>query len=335
MSLPVIRGISLQPILYSQVPAWDAALGKLKSFIDADTCAAELDRSDVKGILSRKVIPFLRARFPAQGQSTSAISSPPSADLLSQWSSATVALSKALPLAEMFPLVDFWRMGLLDVTVSSWLAAADVEGRTNVTDILLNAAISVVDTPSASSRNLILTTLRLLSNGFANTSLMRHFLNPTPNSYHSKLSSRQKITNFLVPTLLYADAPVRTAAASLAFNIAAHYQRPLIEAQRNGKRGDPVADNENEGQGDWEVEIVSAVVEALEREKQSEEVGKYASTLHDHKTCLQLIPPSAPSHCVVSIILAPLAPLDPVILSWRSITGKGYSGLEAAAGRMW
>jgi desumoylating isopeptidase 1 len=287
MSFPAIRGISLQPILFSQVPTWDAALGKLNSFIDADTCAPELDRSNVKGILSGKVVPFLRARFPAQGQSKTPNSSPPQAEMLSQWNSATVALSKALPLPEMFPLVDFWRLGLLDVPVSSWVAAAGNKGTTDVTDLLLHMAISVLEISSPSSRNLILITLRLLANGFANTSLARHLLDPTLKPSRLRHSARQNMTDFLVPTLLHADAPVRTAAASLAFNIAAHYQRPLVEAQRNGKKGEPVADSEGEGQGDWEVEIVSAVVEALAREKQSEDVGEYANTVH-HKTSLTI-----------------------------------------------
>ena len=261
------------------MPAWDAALGKLNSFIDAGASAAELDRSNVKGILAGKVVPFLQVRFPAQGKSSTPTSSPPQADLLSQWRSATVALSNALSPPEMFPLVDFWRLGLLDTTVSSWVAAVEVEVGADVTGMLLNMAIGVLETPSPSSRNLILTTLRLLSNGFANPSLARHLLDPSLGHSRSRRSSRQNITDFLVPTLLHADAPVRTAAASLAFNIAAHYQHPLVEAQRSGKRGDPIADNESEGQGDWEVEIVSAVVEALAREKQSEDVGEYANCI--------------------------------------------------------
>lgn len=175
----------------------------------------------------------------------------------------------------MFPLVDFWRLGLLAGNVSSWVAAAGVDGEADVTDMLLIMAINVLETTSPSPRNLILTTLRLLANGFANQSLARHLLDPTLKASRLRHSSRQNVTDLLVPTLLHTDAPVRTAAASLAFNIAAHYQRPLVEAQRNGKRGDPVADNESDGQGDWEVEIVSAVVEALAREKQSEDVGEY------------------------------------------------------------
>ena len=279
MPFPVTRGISLRPILYSQVPAWDAALSKLNSFIDADTSAAKLNPQNVKGILSEKVVPFLRVRFPAQGQPTPFNNSPPPlADLLSQWGLATVALSKALPAHELFPLVDFWRIGLLDVTVSSWVAAAEVSGTNDITGLLLNVAISALEIASPSSRNLILITLRLLANAFANTSLAPRLLDPTSQLSYSNRSPRQNITDFLVPTLLHTDPHVRTAAASLAFNIAAHYQQPLIEAQRNGKRGDSVADNQSEGQGDWEVEIVSAVLEALKREKQSEDVGKCAMT---------------------------------------------------------
>lgn len=61
------------------------------------------------------------------------------------------------------------------------------------------------------------------------------------------------------------------AAASLTFNIAAFYQKLRVEDVRDGRRGE---DNSVEGDGDWEVEMVSAVVEALKNETSSEDVGE-------------------------------------------------------------
>ena len=81
---------------------------------------------------------------------------------------------------------------------------------------------------------------------------------------------RQDVTGVLVPSLLHEDVQVRTAAASLAFNVAAVLQKPRVEAVRTGRRLD-----EPDDVGDWEVEMVSAVVEALDREKDNEEVGEF------------------------------------------------------------
>ncbi|KAF8517353.1 thioredoxin family protein [Hysterangium stoloniferum] len=267
-SYPTIRAISLQPILFSQPPAWDAALAKLNSFIDT-VSIQDFDGSKAKNVLTQRVVPFLRARF------SPTCTSPmhPSADLLRQWSASTVTLAHALPAHEIFPLVDFWRLGLLDTHISSWAAAGDAG--IDIVEILLKKAIAALDIASPSPRNLLLTTLRLLANCFANPILARHILSPiSPNS------PRERLTALLVPTLLHTDAPVRTAAASLAFNIAAHQQRPLVEAVKNGRKGDDVPDNaEGEGQGDWEVEVVSAVVEALRKEENEDVVHRLTASL--------------------------------------------------------
>lgn len=76
------------------------------------------------------------------------------------------------------------------------------------------------------------------------------------------------MTAVLVPGLLHEDALVRTAAASLAFNAAAVLQKGRVDAVRNSK-------DIGGGDDDWEVEMVSAVIEAIDREKESEEVGEY------------------------------------------------------------
>jgi len=76
------------------------------------------------------------------------------------------------------------------------------------------------------------------------------------------------MTAVLVRSLLHEDASVRTAAASLVFNAAAFLQKGRVEIVRNG-RGSEKKDIEDE---DWEVETVSAVVEAIDREKINEDV---------------------------------------------------------------
>ena len=79
--------------------------------------------------------------------------------------------------------------------------------------------------------------------------------------------------NFLVSSMLHPDPSVRTAAASLAFNIAAYYHAPRIESQRSEKRGETPL--EDLADGEWEIEVVSAIVEALRTERSSEDVSEY------------------------------------------------------------
>lgn len=88
------------------------------------------------------------------------------------------------------------------------------------------------------------------------------------------------MTRVLVPSLLHEDAAIRTAAASLAFNAATHLQKARVEAVRTGRRWD--SQSEGEDIGDWQVEMASAVVEALDREKESEEVGQLLYLILNH-----------------------------------------------------
>ena len=88
--------------------------------------------------------------------------------------------------------------------------------------------------------------------------------------------TREKITRLVVGGLLSEDSGVRSAAASLAFNVSAFYQKERVEGVRgsnSGGAGD-VTEGQGEEEGDWEVEMVSAVVEALRNEKASEDVGE-------------------------------------------------------------
>lgn len=87
---------------------------------------------------------------------------------------------------------------------------------------------------------------------------------------------REKITaEVLVPSLLHSDGLVRTAAASLAFDVSTVLQKSRVEAVKSGRGIKPYRAAED-GFADWEVEMVSAVIEALDREKENEEVGKYS-----------------------------------------------------------
>ena len=268
-SLPVVEALSLNPILFTQVPALESMNAKFSSFIDGvvDWPSTALQtKEQIKEILSQAILPYLRAKFPPHSPSTSLPSTvQATAGLLVPWARITATLADVLPLTELFPLVDMWRLALLDPSCSSWCASLSV----NVTCpdpivFFLTKATSGLATSNA-PRNYILTVLRMLSNAFSNTVLARILLSPARHA---------EITSLLVTTLLHDDTPVRTAAASLAFNVAAYLQKGRIEKVRGGNG----AEGTNED-GDQEVELMSAVIEAIDREKGSEEVGKYHSDI--------------------------------------------------------
>lgn len=144
-----------------------------------------------------------------------------------------------------------WRLGLLDPAVGSWSASNVSTAHDPITLFLSKAS-------ATSPRNYTLTVIRMLSNAFATPLLAQRLLGG---------NAKQSFTAFLVPNLLHEDTAVRTSAASLAFNASAFIQQGRAEKIRNGGRA--TADYEDE---EWEVEMVSAVVEALDREKENEDV---------------------------------------------------------------
>jgi hypothetical protein len=151
-----------------------------------------------------------------------------------------------------------WRLAFLDPAVESWYVS-NTDTSLNPIAILLSKATSALEGTKFNLRNLILTILRLLSNTFSMPTLGGQLLGG---------SLRREVTALLVSTLLHEDAQVRTAAASLAFNVAAFLQKGRVERVRNMGGGDGWEDEE------WEIEMVSAVVEAIDRERESEDVGE-------------------------------------------------------------
>ena len=246
--LGTIRSLSTDPILFKQAPNFDAALTKFISFVDATSGVPNVGA--VKSTISTSFVPFLKRRF-----GTPPVTSATPTATIAQWSSATLALVTAMPASQLFPLADFWRLAVLDLSVVTALTASP-----QVLSLLIGKAASALD--AADSRNTALTVLRLATNALANDALARVLL-PAASA-------------LLIPALLHSDARVRAAAASLAFNAAALVQRPLMSAARAGKRipATSAAGDDFGGARDaeWEIEILSALVEALGQERESEDV---------------------------------------------------------------
>jgi len=218
------------------------------------------------------VVPYLKARFADPAKSTPLPSATPA--LLTPWATATTALVSALPTEALFPIVDMWRLAVLDPAAASWLATTPDAGPVSVLVRTARDALAQ-STQDKGTRNYVLTSLRLLANVFKTPALSRALL----------CGGDGAALGTLVPALLHADAAVRTAAASLAFNAAAGVQRARVAASAglggvhvgNGQAND--ADMAICADEEWQVELVSALVEALEREEGEDVVHRLVAAL--------------------------------------------------------
>lgn len=248
LSLPAVESISLEPILFKQVPNFDTLLAKLNEFIDsAPSWTSPVTQAQVKQALAKTVIPFLKA--------SSATPSPPQPPTtpFNSWSALAASLVSNLPISNLFPLVDIWRIALLNPKFSEWSSTKGASK--NTISLLLSKTLESKGAP----RNYQLTVIRMLSNAFSNTNLARECV----------VSMRNNLTSLLVSALLHEDVAVRTAAASLAFNVIGYLQKLRLEKMKTRHNGvDPEEDAE------WEVEIVSAILEVIKQENTSGDLGK-------------------------------------------------------------
>jgi len=272
LSLPAVEAVPRDPILFSQVPALDTVLTKLSSFIDTASSWPSSDsnsRDQVNKVLSSTVIPYLKSRFAPATQQQPLPSATP--EILVPWAQATSVLADALPAASLFPVVDLWRLALVDPAVGTWVSSSP-----SLQDPIKTFFDKCINDPAAlQQRSYILTLLRLLSNAFSTPVLSRRLLTV----YKGIMT-----TDIILPNLTNADPLVRTAAVSLAFNIAAWVQRgrvgriPGTEMGYDNEGKDGILEAEEDGE--WEVEMVLAVVNGIGQEDTSEDVvRRLTSTL--------------------------------------------------------
>lgn len=243
-----MEAISLDPILFTQVPNLDTMFAKLAGFIDGvPSWTGTVTQAQVKETLSKTVLPFLKA-------STSTPALQPKSTSFDHWPVLTSSLAENLGASELFPLVDIWRIALLNAPFAAWIATKSVtEGPLQR---LMDKALQAGD---VAPRNYVLTVLRMLANAFSNRVLAREVI----------LFGRVSVTRLLVDALLHADATVRTAAASLGFNVAAYLQRLRVDKAK--ARDDGTSPEESE---EWEMEVVVAVLGAIEQETSSDGAGE-------------------------------------------------------------
>ena len=261
----------MDPILFTQTPPVDTMVSKLLSSLESICWPPSLESTpdEIKDTISKSFGPYLKARIciakgsSTDGKATSAalVSSTPS--MLNSWTVATSAIISVFPVDALFPLIDMWRVSFLDPATCLWACSGSGSRCGGLIDVITSRALEVLETGEISKgrRNYVVTVLRLLCNTFSNAVLTRSIL------MDDRL--RPTLTGVLIQSLLWEDGSVRTAASSMAFNVAAWLQKGRV---RDGREEDQDQVEEDE---EWEMELISAVVEGLGREKYNEEIGEW------------------------------------------------------------
>lgn len=244
----------MEPIVFRAIASLDAVATKLAQSIDSSGLQAE-EKTRIKDTIQSAVLPFLELQIAASGKSTVMLVSS-LAPMLTEWTAASKTLISALPTEKLFPVVDLWRIGLLAPAVGTWIseAPANTPGATSsiITEFLHKTRFKPLP------RSFVLTLLKFLCNAFCTPALSQQLLLPGP--------LRDKLVDLVVSQLLEEENQVRTTAASLVFNIACRMQMRRAGAGKDEHNPQIYSGVDAE----WEIEVLSAVVEGIRREKNEE-----------------------------------------------------------------
>ncbi|EPB87331.1 hypothetical protein HMPREF1544_05856 [Mucor circinelloides 1006PhL] len=230
------------PILYSTPGKWDMIYSKLNSFLEAQGITLDTDQ---KSVLDQSKA-FLEKKDTSLNGG--------------QWKSLVDLLLQKLTVDQLFPLFDIYRALLLSKTVSDFY----VNDPSQIATILEIASKN--ESPAKATWLMI---LRIACNIFANTTL-------STAQFTSNLaaSHRSQLTQLLVSSLLASDAQVRQAAASLAYNCSTCIAIERLEKEKGTFSG--MAEQEDD---DWEVELSSAVMDALVKETDEEIIHRLLAAI--------------------------------------------------------
>lgn len=244
--LAVTSKLSTEPILATATPAFPALLGKIESF--------GVGGADLETL--KKATAFLQA--------PTSLNDAQLGELLTQWTNTTRTLLTKLKPEQTFPLIDLWRIALLNTRVAAILTvrlSPTAPGAEPINAILALAASQLKERGGSTPRPLVLTALRLSTNLLGPLPLANLVLAPGGTTLQADLLT------LLVDSLLHPEVSVRKAAADVAVNAAAWRHR--LAKERAAAEG--VSGEDDDGiEAEWEVEGVSALLEAIGREEDAD-----------------------------------------------------------------
>jgi len=248
--LPAIEAVPTKPIQSANAPNYTALISKLEG-------NAGMAKEDVE-YLKTNVVPILEKKGGTSEQEVKQV--------YQRWTEITDRSLASLKPEETFPLIDLWRVGLLDSRITTLLSMALSPSSNTpepISAILELASSTLKASSSSTPKPFLLTVSRLLTNITANSPLANMIL-ATPSQTPKLHKILENILSVTVDSLLHPDQSVRSAAAGIAVNLAGWRHRTSKEQGKGADEG---------SEHDWEVELVSAVIEAIDREA-DEDVGK-------------------------------------------------------------
>jgi len=224
LSLLTLRRLHKIPVTYAKIPPIDKLIGKMgPAGLDPAISALK------EFVTSRQQSGAVDARLPA----------------LPNLSAFIIKSIRTSPPGNLFPIVDLFRVGLVDPRLSGYFAE-------DSSHTVLNVLSKVTELDSSCPYQLRIVSLHMACNLFTSPLF--------PPKLLSDPSLSTPLLQLLTTSLLDTDhPPVRVAAASLAFNIAAtNHQRRLAE-------------QEDLLPQDGQVELVASLLEAMGRERESKD----------------------------------------------------------------
>ncbi|KAK4688020.1 desumoylating isopeptidase 1, partial [Tremellales sp. Uapishka_1] len=257
--LPATESLSKVAITASGVPNYPALMKKMDEFAgagagaEAGAGAGAREFTEIE-VLKQEVIPFLDGSKKFSPTETKA--------LFEKWSTASTSLLQTLSPEQTFPVIDLLRVGLLNPIVATVLALQLSPSSSAAVDpvspILALGVKALQPDPKKTPKPFLLTLLRFITNLTASLPLANIVLSPSV--------AVSNIVEILVESLLHDDTGVRTAAAGLAINLGGWRHRLLAQREKEGGK------EEDEIEAEWEVEVISALIEGIGREA-DEEIG--------------------------------------------------------------
>ncbi|CEP13775.1 hypothetical protein [Parasitella parasitica] len=221
------------PILYTLPGKWDMIYAKLNTFLEKENITLDAGQ---KSIFDQS------KRFLEKTNSTLN---------MDQWKTFVDSLLQKLSVDQLFPLFDIFRSLLISETVSDFY----VNDPSQIVTIM-----EIASNNKALAKATWLMILKIACNIFANTTLSTiQFTSNLTTSHRAQLSQ------LLVSSLLASNAQVRQAAASLAYNCSTCIAIERLEKEKGTFSG--MAEQEDD---DWEVELASAIINALSKETDEE-----------------------------------------------------------------
>ncbi|OBZ91273.1 hypothetical protein A0J61_00658, partial [Choanephora cucurbitarum] len=163
-----------------------------------------------------------------------------------------------LPADQLFPVLDIYRSLLVRQTVSDFFVHDPSQ---------LVRLMTMVNSPLPKATWLMI--LRTACNIFSNTTLATtHFTSNLPTSH------RAEMTQLVITSLLAEDAQVRQTAASLAYNCSTGVASERLQKEQSTFAG--MAEQEDD---DWQVELSSAILDALSKEQDEEIIHRLLATI--------------------------------------------------------